>query len=529
MSEQSRAERLWQQTVEHSPVGMALLGADGTLLNANQALRDMLGYSEAELDVLGLQGVTHPDDIDAGLAFVKEALAGRITSFRTAKRYLHADGSIVWGDLSAVLVRTDDGTPLHFISQVVDVTAARLDQERLARATEVIEQQSRQARAILDTVDVGLVLVDPDGGYELINRWHAEYTSLAYPDGHLGSADHPGLVFAADGTTLLSGEEMPTSRAARAEEFDDYRVWVGDDPLTRRALSASARSMRDQSGSFEGAVLAYHDITDLLQALRTQEEFVAAVSHELRSPLSSVLGHIELLLDSESLPEEVVHGLEVVKRNSVRLSRLVSDLLETTLQRDGSPVLVRSPIDVADLVREVVESAQPGARAGGIELYLDAPAAVFASVDPPRLRQVVDNLVSNAVKYTDSGGRVSVGVRADEQSVEITVVDTGIGVAPDDLDRLFTPFFRSRQARERQAPGAGLGLGISRAIVDAHGGILEVDSEPGRGSTFRATLPLALEPTLEPTLEPAQELAQEPAQEVAHQDDPGRWPENMAP
>ena len=357
---------------------------------------------------------------------------------------------------------------------------------------EVIDRQSRQAQAILDTVDVGLVMIDSSGRYERTNRRHTDFVALAYPDGHDGRAGQLGLVFAADATTLLTREQMPTTRAVEGEEFDDYRVWVGDDPLTRRALSISARAVRDPSGALVGTVLAYKDVTDLVRALQGQEDFVAAVSHELRSPLSSVLGHTELLLESEELTDDVARGLEVIKRNSVRLQTLVSDLLQTALQRESSPVLSCSSTDLTRLVREVVESAMLGAKADGIGLVLDAPDPVLALVDPPQLRQVVDNLVSNALKYTDSGGQVVVALRADEHRVEISVADTGIGIAAGDLDRLFTPFFRARQARERMAPGVGLGLGISRAIVDAHGGLLEVDSAPGRGSTFRATLPLDL-------------------------------------
>ncbi len=490
MDQQPGAERLWQLTAEHSPVGMCLVGADGGLLSANRAMCAMLGYREDELQHQDVHGITHPDDVAAGVALIEEALAGRRTSFRTTKRYLHADGSIVWGDLSVTLVRADDGTPRHFISQVIDVTATRLDRERLTVAMEVIDRQRRQAQAILDTVDVGLVLIDATGRYERTNRRHTDFVALAYPDGHDGLAGQLGLVYAADGTTLLTREEMPTTRAVEGEEYDDYRVWVGDDPLTRRALSVSARAVRDPSGAFVSTVLAYKDVTDLVRALQGQEDFVAAVSHELRSPLSSVLGHTELLLESEHLDDDVARGLEVVKRNSVRLQNLVSDLLQTAVQREDAPSLSLASIDVTGLLREVVESALPGASADGIGLVLQAAAPVLASVDPPQLRQVVDNLVSNALKYTDSGGRVTVALRADEHSVEITVTDTGIGIAPADLDRLFTPFFRARQARERRAPGVGLGLGITRAIVDAHGGLLEVDSTPGRGSTFRATLPL---------------------------------------
>lgn len=490
MDQQSGAERLWQLTAEHSPVGMCLVGTDGRLLSANRAMREMLGYREDELRHRSVEGITHPDDVPANAAYVRDALAGRRTTFRATKRYLHADGSIVWGDLSVSLVRADDGTPVHFVSQIVDVTTTRLDRERLTRAMEVIDRQSRQAQAILDTVDVGLVLVDSSGRYERTNRRHTDFVALAYPDGHDGRAGQLGLVFAADATTLLTREQMPTTRAVEGEEFDDYRVWVGDDPDTRRALSVSARAVRDPSGDFVSSVLAYKDVTDLVRALQGQDDFIATVSHELRSPLTSVLGHTELLLDSEALTDDVARGLEVIKRNSVRLQHLVSDLLQTALQREGVPTLSCSSVDVSLIVREVVESALPGASADGIGLALDAPAPVVAHVDPPQLRQVVDNLVSNALKYTDRGGWVSVSLRADEHSVEINVTDTGIGIAVADLDRLFTPFFRARQARERRAPGVGLGLGISRAIVDAHGGLLEVDSTPGRGSTFRATLPL---------------------------------------
>ncbi len=468
---------------------MCLVTADGSLLSANRAMCTMLGYTEDELKQLTFREITHPDDLEGGLAFVQETLAGRRTSFRTTKRYLHADGSIVWGDLSTALVRGDDGAPTHFISQIVDVTSARLDRERLARAREIIDRQSLEAQVILDTVDVGLVLIAPDGRYERINRRHADFIALAYPEGHDGGAGQLGLVYASDGTTPLTREQMPTIRGVGGEEFDDYRIWVGDDPATRLALSVFARSLRDPTGAFVGAVLAYKDVSELVRALRAQEDFVTAVSHELRSPLSSVLGHTELLLESDALPDDVQHGLEVVKRNSVRLQHLVADLLETGQQREGT-TLSRSWIDVASLVREVVESALPGAAARGVTLDLEAPSTALAHVDPPRLRQVVDNLVSNAVKYTDRAGRVAVGVRIDEHNVEISVSDDGIGIAHDDLARLFTPFFRTRQARARMSPGVGLGLGISRAIVDAHGGLLEVDSLPGRGSTFRATLPL---------------------------------------
>ncbi|MGZ5400701.1 MAG: hypothetical protein ACXWDM_11890, partial [Nocardioides sp.] len=141
--------------------------------------------------------------------------------------------------------------------------------------------------AILDTVDVGLVLLDHTGAYRSHNRRHDDFMRLAYHDGHAGLAGQLGKVFGPDAVTLLGREAMPTYRAASGEEFDDCRIWVGDDPLTRRALSVSARTVHDD-GDFAGAALAYKDVTDFMRALNVKDEFVASVSHELRTPLTSI-------------------------------------------------------------------------------------------------------------------------------------------------------------------------------------------------------------------------------------------------
>ena len=178
-----------------------------------------------------------------------------------------------------------------------------------------------------------------------------------------------------------------------------------------------------------------------------------------------------------------------MQRNAERLQALVSDLLETAGQRDGPPQLARSSTDLALIARQVVESAQPGAGAAGVELGIEGPDAVPAFVDDRRMRQVVDNLVSNALKYTDAGGRVDVRLTAVDGHAEIAVIDTGIGITHGDLEQLFVPFFRADDARRRVSPGVGLGLGIARTIVEAHGGSLTVSSAPGEGSRFIVTLP----------------------------------------
>jgi two-component system phosphate regulon sensor histidine kinase PhoR len=489
VDEVSESEQLWRLTLEHSPVGMTLVAPDGRLLAVNRALCDMLGHDTETLRTKTFQDITHPDDLAADLALVEETLAGERTSFRLRKRYVRADGSVLVGDLSVALIRDPAGAPAHFISQILDVTATEESERRLAVATELLDHHRRMAEAVYDSVDVGLVLIDRSGHYETMNRRHRDFIALAYPGGHAGHAGQLGAVYAADGATPLTETEMPTYRAAQGAEFDDVRMWIGDDPITRRALSVSARAVRDPSGEFAGAALAYKDVTEFMRALDVKEEFVASVSHELRTPLTSVLGHLEMLTERDDLPREVAAQLEVVERNAVRLQHLVSDLLNVAQAREGGLQLSRTRTDIGALVQDAVEAAAPVALIGEVGLLAHTPHDLVAMVDGDRLRQVVDNLISNAVKYTEPDGSVTVALLRVAGNLELTVEDTGIGIEAGELDRLFSRFFRGRQALDRMSPGAGLGLSIVRTIVEAHGGDVRVDSQPGRGSTFVVVLP----------------------------------------
>ncbi len=361
----------------------------------------------------------------------------------------------------------------------------------LAEALETIEHHRRTAEAILDTVDVGLVLLDHTGRYVGTNKHHQDFMDLAYPDGHDGQAGQTGLVYQADGETFMGREEMPTIRASQGEEFDDIRLWTGNDPLTRKAVSVSARSMRDASGNYAGSALAYKDVTDYVRAMAIKDDFVASVSHELRTPLTSISGYVSVLLERDDLSAQARSHLLVVERNAERLERLVGDLLATAQADADSTILERTPSDLSVLVRESVEAAEPAAAAAGVEVRVDTPCTVDVLVDRRRLGQVVDNLLSNALKHTQAGGRVSVCLGVSSETIELDITDTGAGIEESEREQLFTRFFRSRYSRQQAVPGIGLGLVITRDIVVAHGGRIELDSEPGHGTTVRVLLPAA--------------------------------------
>jgi signal transduction histidine kinase len=364
------------------------------------------------------------------------------------------------------------------------------DRDRLAAALDVIEHQRRVSDAILDTVDVGLLLLDSEGNYQSMNRRHHDVMQAAFPEGHRGRVGQLGQVYDEHGLRRLESEEMPTTRAARGEEFDDFRVWIGPDPTTWRAMSISARSVRDEDGEFVGAALAYTDVTEFMRALRVKDEFVTSVSHELRTPLTSIRGYIDLLLEREDLPEEAVRHLCVVDRNAERLGRLVADLLQSA-QLDAGPLsVVRTNSDFVEVVHEALDATRPAAAAVGVTLTAATPPSLVVPLDSYRMRQVLDNLLSNAIKFTPPGGEVVVSLELDGDRVELAVADSGIGIDGPDRDRLFTRFFRTRHSEEQSIQGIGLGLSITKSIVEGHGGRIEVDSEIGRGSVFRVRLPV---------------------------------------
>jgi signal transduction histidine kinase len=288
-----------------------------------------------------------------------------------------------------------------------------------------------------------------------------------------------------DRKQLLPPERHPRTRAARGEAFTDELLWIGSGS-SQRAYSATCRLIKSPDGRHAGAVLALTDVTALVEALSAKDQFVASVSHELRTPLTSILGYLALALDEEGLDPDLEHSLGVAKRNAERLLTLVGDLLTTA---SGTVTVNPRPSDLAEVAAHSVEAAQPRARAGGVTLNLETCGAATGRFDPDRMGQAIDNLVSNAIKYTPDGGTVTVRVSATGDNLRCEVADTGAGMTEEDLAQAFTRFFRTAKAHSSAIPGAGLGLAITRAIVENHRGNITLASTHGKGTTVTVTLP----------------------------------------
>lgn len=352
----------------------------------------------------------------------------------------------------------------------------------------LLEESARRERlleTVVNSVDIGLIALDEAGRTVLANRKLEQFRRIAG-----GSGDTPEEeldIFLQDGQSPMPVSRRPTHRAGEGQVFSDYLLWWGERP-DQRVLSASSRVMTNQAGTREGSVVTFNDVTELVAALNAKDEFVATVSHELRTPLTAIRGYLELLTSMPELQPEVATGLEVVSRNSERLHKLVVDLLSTA---EGSLEITPEATDVSALILQRVEAARQCNVNPRVRFEDLSEPGLVALCDGRRISQVLDNLLSNAVKYSPGGGRVTIRARELDGEIECSVTDEGSGMSADELKGVFSKFFRTSGARNAAIPGVGLGLAISKAIVERHGGTISCRSVEGEGSTFTFRLPLA--------------------------------------
>ena len=366
----------------------------------------------------------------------------------------------------------------------------------LSASLEYAATQNLMLRTVVENSDVGILVVDRDGNDVLMNQAQRRHHYLGLRTGAPDGAESELLVFEPDGITPVAPQDRPVAQALQGESFQGRLVAIGIDG-SQQHLSVSAAPMVDEEGGFDGTVVIFQNVTDLIGAIRAREQFAAEISHEFRTPLTSIIGYLDLALDSD--PDPVLEQyLSTSIRNAERLLTLVSNLLDASASTSTISV---QEIDLVRLTRHSLESVEVRSRRGGVHLASDLPIRLEVRADAVKLGQVLDNLLSNAVKYTPRGGTVTVSLRrAQDLSAperpesgdwaELTVRDTGIGMTEEEREGLFQNFYRTEHVRKAAIPGTGLGLAISRSYVRAHGGQILVVSQKGVGSTFTVRLPV---------------------------------------
>jgi two-component system phosphate regulon sensor histidine kinase PhoR len=279
--------------------------------------------------------------------------------------------------------------------------------------------------------------------------------------------------------------------AIRVREPRRESIQMSRGPSEGREMEVSAVPLGENSAPMEGAVVLFHDVTQLRQAEEIRRDFVANVSHELRTPLSIFRGYLETLLDDpQQPPGELLRILEVMERHSDRLHALVEDVLSLARLESPAAELDLSEISLPEFLQEILGDWQKRLEAKQLKSHLDVPRDLpRLEADESRLQEIIYNLLDNAVKYSQASGLITLRAAVEGDHVRISVSDEGIGIRESDLPRIFERFYRADKARSRELGGTGLGLSIVKHIAQLHGGTAQAQSEPGKGTTISVLLP----------------------------------------
>lgn len=353
----------------------------------------------------------------------------------------------------------------------------------LARHLQDLNRQekmhARQLNSVIENMASGVMLIDQQGYVHLVNKRFVDlfgltrerYTDSLYYDVLDQSQIHETV------QEVFLYEQPIKNEMTLTKELMTYYLEVIGAPYF------------NQKHDLRGAVLVFHDVTEFKRLEQMRKDFVANVSHELRTPITSIKGFAETMLDDELDKQLEQHFLSIIHKESHRLQLLIQDLLDLSKLEKADFHLNYQTIHVDSLIRESVEMTKVQAKEKSIALTIAGENELVLSADYDRLKQVILNLIYNAINYTPNGGKVTVAAYNSSGYIKIEVSDTGMGIAPEALPRIFERFYRVDKARSRNTGGTGLGLSITKHIVEAHDGQIFVDSVVDQGSTFTIMLP----------------------------------------
>lgn len=505
----SLGERRLRAIVEHSPSMISILSKDGGWETPSEAGMKLLGWPQDKLSDEGTFTLIHPDDLEYVTSAFTEATSTRSGSFDPATyRIRAADGSWHWFETTAHNM-LDDPAVKGVVFHSRDVTKSRETQRH------ALESAARLS-AVIENLMTGVLVEDADRRIVVINQRFTDLFGIAAPPASLvGSdcreaAEQSKYLFAdpqyfldstiacLENRTQVIDFELPTANGrilqrdyipVFVDDHYDGHVWVYRDITERRDLENRREALlaaeRDVRLAIEEQNLRLRELDQL------KSEFVANLSHELRTLLTSIIGFTELLSDGAVGPitEGQREYVDIVDRSSHRMLRLMDDMLLLSRLETRSIPVEFAPIDLSELLQEAHTDFKPSAADARIDLNFEAKDGPPVFGDRGKLRQVIDNLVNNALKFTPAGGKVRVDAVREENSWIVTVTDNGMGIPAGDAEKVFEKFFRASNSDTKRTPGTGLGLSITRAIVEVHHGEVRVASVEGSGTTFTVRLP----------------------------------------
>jgi len=382
----------------------------------------------------------------------------------------------------------------HITAAIKNSEMYRLVREQAVRLGDMLRHESHvsaQYTAILASITDGVAVSDEHGVLTVVNDATARILHLDKEP--LIGQPLDELFGGFSDKEQQAVQNMMAELCARSRHHEcssPAAVMLHQD---EQVIQAVCMPMYDERQAFAGTVIVLRDVTREQEIAQAKNEFVSIVAHELRTPMTSIKGYIDLILQGAvgEVNQGQRHFLGIAKSNVDRLSDLISDLLDTARIDAGRVRLEPEPVQIAELVSSVCESIAETLRERELTLIVEkAPSLPVIQADRNRVIQVLTNLLSNAYRYTPPGGEIRVSMGLDEANVWVSVADTGIGIAVQDREKIFEPFYRANQEMVNQQTGTGLGLPIVRSLIEMHGGTIKLETELGVGSTFSFTLPI---------------------------------------
>ncbi|WP_341679185.1 PAS domain S-box protein [Niveibacterium sp. SC-1] len=484
----SHTARLLRLLVEQTrDYALFVLDPTGRIVSWNVGAQQIKGYRREEIIGEHFSRFYLPAAVESGWPDYELRMATREGRFEDEGWRVRKDGSRFWASVVITALRDEDGTLLGFSKITRDLSERKQHEEALRLSEE-------RFRLLVDgVVDYAIYMLDPEG---MVSSWNvgAERIEGYLRDEVLGT--HFSRFYTPEDIEKSKPwNELTVARREGRTEDEGWRVRKDGSRFWARVVISA---LRDAEGHLRGFAKVTQDLSerrhiqDLEQAARNVQEFIATLAHELRNPLAPIRSAMQTLARIE-VAEPTVSALhEVIDRQSAHLARIVDDMIDTTRISRGAIDIVRVPVEVHDVLRASIEVVEAQIEAARHRLEVRCEGRICVEGDQGRLTQLVTNLLTNAVRYTQQGGQIALEARVDGNDAVISVRDNGRGIDAEYIERIFNMFVQGRPALERVGAGMGVGLALSRRIAELHGGTLLAHSEgAGKGACFELRLPLS--------------------------------------
>ena len=481
--------RIYEYIVDQTKdYAVFFLDPDGRVMTWNQGAQRIKGYAAEEIIGRHFSAFYTRESIDRGWPQHELKVATAEGRFEDEGWRVRKDGSRFWASVVITALRDADGKLLGFSKITRDLTERKLHEEAL-------RQSEERFRLLIEGVtDYAIYMLDAEG---VVTSWNTGAELIkGYSRGEIIGKHFSRFYTPEDLQAGRPWEELATARRSGRSEAEGWRLKKNGDRFWARTV---LNALHDSDGHLRGFAKVTQDLSerrhiqDLEKASQNVNEFIAMLAHELRNPLAPIRNAVHIMGQVPAGDPTQQAMRETIDRQSAQLSRIVEDMLDIARITRGALAIESRHLDMGDVVRQAVETSTPAIEAGRHSLVLDLPSEVLAVVgDPHRLTQVLSNILNNAARYTPNGGSIAIRACVEQGDAVVRVRDSGRGIEPDKIERIFDMFVQGRAPLQRVGGGLGIGLALARRIAELHGGSVEARSEgTNRGSEFTLRMPLA--------------------------------------